>query len=600
MKTKLWLLNIVFILFLTGLLLSISQEIQAGAIVILIGAMLASSVYFIQIRQQFQNSEIWSGSTFAMTLGLVVLAVVFVHGFAASIDMILVHRIGVFTFLYFGAGFVMVALFLYFSIKSVGKDPGRSWIIAASAIAFVLGFAGQLGSLQLIPVSARWIYYSWVFLLFFYVIFLLVNSVRGAQELRSERFKLLGISLLLLGFWLVRFPLAIDIPQGLVKAAFYFGLVPMLVLPLAIFTVRRLRSFVVFIFYFLFLEFYFIQFDANFKYLVDVGIHGCVDFEEAIYYPIINDPGVSTDDLFREPSQQEIQEIRTEWLQKDFNSQGIQKVYAEALPGGDSIHVISHLVDGQLHYGAIYLSRDLNFQQAPILMHLEGGGTGMDVSKEQTLTQGKCLRARKGYLQILPSYRGNVLRGKNFCFRSGGYPGDVWLGATHDAVAFLEAVKTHYAMPDSTPVVLSGRSRGATVALMIGALTDKVDYIIASSTHTKFLDRHVVQNERVGRSFGAAFYTPKATLLEMRRRLIASSPYYFAQWLPDFELHQGSEDPLTTVWHANVLQNQLEKLGKDKHTYNIMIYPGKGHGYDDDSIVCGSLRDFLQPNSVRN
>jgi dipeptidyl aminopeptidase/acylaminoacyl peptidase len=194
----------------------------------------------------------------------------------------------------------------------------------------------------------------------------------------------------------------------------------------------------------------------------------------------------------------------------------------------------------------------------------------------------------------MPSFRGNLLRGNDLCFRSEGYAGDVWLGAAEDAVAFLEAVKSLYNKSDSTKVLASGGSRGATVALIIGGLTDKVDYIIASSTHTKFLDYSVIQNERVGRSYPAAFYTPETTPGEVRKRIIASSPYYFADRLPPFEVHQGTEDQKTTVWHARRLGEHLNEIGTDDNSYNIYIHENKGHGYDDDKVVCESLGRFLK------
>ena len=133
----------------------------------------------------------------------------------------------------------------------------------------------------------------------------------------------------------------------------------------------------------------------------------------------------------------------------------------------------------------------------------------------------------------MPSFRGNILRGDDFCFRSEGYAGDVWLGAAEDAVAFLEVVKYIYNKADSTKTLAKGGSRGATVALIIGGLTDKLDYIIATSTHTNFLDKYVVEYERVGGSYSRAFYTPKANPYEIRKRIIVEHTHDL--WVGDFE-----------------------------------------------------------------
>ncbi|MEM8569022.1 MAG: hypothetical protein AAGF85_21360, partial [Bacteroidota bacterium] len=78
-----------------------------------------------------------------------------------------------------------------------------------------------------------------------------------------------------------------------------------------------------------------------------------------------------------------------------------------------------------------------------------------------------------------------------------------------------------------------------------------------------------------------------------RKRIIASSSYYFADNLPPFDVHQGGVDELNTAWHANVLENRLQEIGRDSSTYNIFIYEDKGHGYDDDRVVCESLGKFI-------
>ena len=204
-----------------------------------------------------------------------------------------------------------------------------------------------------------------------------------------------------------------------------------------------------------------------------------------------------------------------------------------------------------------------------------------------------CRDVLNNYITIAASFRGDIVRGEGFCFRSEGYTGDVWLGAAEDAVFFLEVVKEMYSKSDSTKVLAMGVSRGATtVALIIGALTDKLDYIISISTHTNFLNLEAFRNERVGSDYPRVF-TPQTTPENIRRRLIASSPYYFAERLQGFEIHQGTEDILTTVHHAKLLEQRLREVGISDSTFKIYCYEGKGHGYDDDNIVCKSLKDFV-------
>lgn len=588
-KSKLLLFNLGMACYLIGLLMSIGVGIQAGAISVLIGATIITGIFAYQLILIGRNSALNIGQALIFSGVLIVIATVFIHGFSASIDMMFLYRIEVFNILYFAAGFTLVVLFTYFSIKSANGD--KKWIIIGTIAAGLLGIAGLLGYAQILSVPGQLIYYSWVFLLFFYLIFFVRILIRR-KDRKKENIRFLFLTIAMLLFWMFRFRIPNGLEDGLLKALIYFGFVPLLILPLSLLSLKKFYSFTVFLFYFILLDFYFIHFDSNFSYLVNVGVNGCVGYEQDANFAINNDPGIPIKELLREPTKEELDAIRAEWMEKNFTPSTIEIVHEEEMPNGDSIKVISHLVNGLKHYGAVRVPQNIDSKNAPILMELEGGGTGIDVSKISTLTGGKCKSEKRNYLSILPSYRGCIIRGKDFCFRSEGYFGDAWLGAAEDAIAFLEVVKTLYDKPDDTRVIANGISRGATVALILGALTDKVDHIIAVSTHTKFLDFHVLDKERVGGSINRAFYTPKAVPEVIRERIIASSPYYFAEYLPPFELHQGTEDQQTTIWHAQMLQTHLRKIGKDSTTYDFYIYEGKGHGYDDDEIVCQTLSNF--------
>jgi hypothetical protein len=322
-------------------------------------------------------------------------------------------------------------------------------------------------------------------------------------------------------------------------------------------------------------------------------MHECVGYNDATTYSVINDPGISNEELFKTPSDTELNDILADWQSKDFIPRGVKVEYAERRLNGDSLKVISHYVNGKKHFGMIRIPAGLDINEAPILLGLNGGGASLDIVDETYLNRissGRCRDVLNNYITIVPSFRGDMLRGGNFCFRSEGYTGDVWLGAAEDAIAFLEVVKTMYSKNDSTRVLAMGVSRGATVALIIGALSDKLDYVISISTHTNFHNIDVFQKEMVGGDFPRIFFTPETSPENIRKKLIASSPYYFAQRLPPFEIHQGADDQLTTVFHAKLMEQRLQQIGrKDK----IYIYEGEGHGHDDDKIVCKSLNDFV-------
>ncbi|WP_296622380.1 prolyl oligopeptidase family serine peptidase [Marivirga sp.] len=600
MKIKLSLINVSFIILLTGLLCTIGIGMQAGAIIILIASGLILSIFIIQIFQSIKKKKLWNIDNLMYTTTILILAVIFIHDFSVSIAMPFLGNVPGFGSVYLTSGVLLIILFLSASIRlvsKVGNSKKRSLLITIFSIVSAISVLGLIGMAGIIPLSGWLITHSLIFLALFYFILFVSLLLSGNKANKAESLTLVILSGAMLFFMVVRFKFPQLLPQGLINSIVSFGFIPIIILPLSILVIKRFHFFTVFVFYFILLDFYFIHTNRNFNYLVTVGLGGCEGYENATTYPINTDPGVPIEDLMRGPTENELSTILTEWKRKDFTPSQIQIEFSEVRSNGDSIKVVSHLVNGQKHYGLIRIPKGINISNAPILLGLMGGGTGIDVLKTSDLNRlssGRCRGLLDNYISIMPSFRGNILRGEDFCFRSEGYSGDVWLGAAEDAVAFLEAVKFLYDKSDKTKTIATGISRGATVALIIGGMTDKLDYIIANSTHTKFLDLHVVNNERVGGSYSRVFYTPKASPEEIRKRLITSSPYYFANNLPAFEIHQGTEDQKTSVWHARILENRLKEFDRNDSTYNIYIHDGKGHAYDDDEIVCASLSRFLE------
>ena len=596
MKVKTGLHNISFIVFLTGLFFTIGISMKLGAIFILGASSIILVAYLHQIIQSIRQNKLWTTDNLLFTMAIIVYAIVYVHGFSVSIDMPFLGNVPAFNWIFLLAGILSVFLFYTGSIRSarqLDKGKQRLLLVAIFTLVSIASVLGLLGIAGLVPVTGRLIFYAWVFLIIFFEIFFILLLFQGSPQTRSEIFILIILTGLMMIYSILRFSFPEILPQGLSKSIIYFGFVPVIILPFAIAYIKKYHFFIVFIFYFIFLDFYFIHTDINFNSLVKVGFNECIGYDNASDFQINYNPGMAIDELLKEPTENEINDILKEWNEKDFTPRGVMIEYSEVLPNGDSVKVISHLVDNKKHYGLVRIPKGINIQTAPIFMGLIGGGTGIDVLKMEDITRGKCSSIRNNYISIMPSFRGNLLRWHDLCYRSEGYEGDVWLGAAEDAVAFLEVAKSLFNKSETTKVLASGGSRGATVALIIGGLTDKVDYIIASSTHTKFLDNYVIQNELVGRSYPAAFYTPETTPEGIRNRIIASSPYYFADHLPPLELHQGVEDQKTTVWHVKRLDERLKETGRGNSSYRIYIYENRGHGYDDDEVVCKSLSKFL-------
>ncbi len=595
---RLVLVNVSLVIYLAGLLCAIGVSNGAGAIMVIIASLGILLAYVLQLKAFYAIGKLWRWHSLASTMALLLVAELFLQGFGIAIGhslfvMPAIYQIHVF------AGFILLVLLGVYSVLSITKHEGegrREWLLIALAIFVILSFLGYLGFARILPGTVRYIYYGFVFLVLFFFAFFLVMSFKDKSQEGGRRIGLLVCSLMVV-HWILRWLLPHTFEPGIARVVFNVAFFALAILPLAIFHFQRFHFLVVFIIHAVLLDIYFLSFDRDFKYLVDTGIDGCVGYEVASDYPIVREPGMSIATLLAEPTVEEIGSVVAEWKAKDFSPRGVRVVFAERYPNGDSLKVISHLVHGRLHYGLIKIPSGVKVKEAPILLVLNGGGADVDVVDADNIhriVSGVCRDVLNRYVLVAPSFRGDVIRGRGFCFRSEGYTGDVWAGAAEDAAYFLEAAKASYGASPDSRVMAIGISRGATVGLILGSLTDKTDHVISISTHTDFMNENAFYSERVGSDYAKVFFTPHTSADSVRRRILTSSPLYFADQLPSFEIHQGTEDLLTTVHHAKRLEEKLYSMNRGDSTFKVHYYSGKGHGYDDDEIVCKSLRDFVR------
>lgn len=485
MKAKFILVNSSVVILFTGLLSTIAVGSEVGAILVLVASSGILATYVLQIIQLYKQRKLWSFDNLAGTLALLAIAVIFIHAFSFSIGLPFLGNLPGFSSVYLGAGIILIGLFLVYNIRFVQTlDAGKSVQLLFVIILSIASVTSLLGLFSLAGVLAVSVWLSTYSLVGTLVTYLILSILLLPRKEKKVGY---GVSAFLTGimilFIIARFNSPQMMSQGMVNAIVTFGFVPVILLPLSIFYVKRFYIISISLLYFVFLDIYFIHTNGNFNYLVNVGTNECVGYEDATVYPVNTDPGISLDELFREPSEMELNAILAEWQEKDFTPVEPQIVYEEELSNGDIIQVLAHRVNGNLHYGLIRIPSGIDVSSAPILMGLMGGGTGMDVLTVDDifrLASSSCRDALHPFISIMPSFRGDVVRGENFCFRSEGYAGDVWLGPAEDAIAFLEAVKELYNKAGGTKVLAQGVSRGATVALIIGGLTDKLDYIIAT------------------------------------------------------------------------------------------------------------------------
>jgi hypothetical protein len=600
MKFKLALLNFALILFYAGILFATGGALGGGAIVIILASTIIVSIYVHQLYVFKKEKKQFGVNVLLYSAALLVLGDLFLQAFSVSIGMSLFGVLGFYQ-LHVFIGFILLIVFSWFSyswIQKVDQIIIRPILLAGFTVFLITCLLGFLGFAGIIPGTVRFIYYAFVFLTFFYLGTHITSILVNRSKEQSENWKGIFVCLLLVFLWIIRWQTPEIIPLGIYRVVVHMGFLGIVVLPAAIFLIKKHHFITAFIIYSIFIDLYFLSYDKGFRYLVNVGSHECVGYDDATEYTVVNDPGVSMEELFRAPEEVEINEVVMEWRNKDFTPDNVKVEYSKRLQNGDSIKVISHDISDRKHYGIVRIPFGINTLNAPIILGLPGGGADIDVAKEEFLYQlsgNSCKDVLKKYISIVPSFRGDIIRGGEYCFRSEGYTGDVWAGAAEDAVSFLEVVKSMYGKSDSSKVLAFGISRGATVALIVKALTNnKVDYSISISTHTNFLNKDAFLKERVGSDFPRVFFTPQASPQNIRKRLIASSPYYFIAKLSSLEIHQGTNDLLTTANHAKLLKQRWLDEGQQDSTIHFYFYEGEGHGNFDDRIVCRSLNAFAK------
>lgn len=600
-KLRLVLLNLSLALFFAGTLISLNDNFGVGAIFTLVAGALAATAYGSQLRVALKNNTSRVVNAIVLTVGALAMAMVFLVGFSFSIRHSLLLDPG-FLQVYHITGFLILAVFVWSAFQSIEQleHQGQKILLVVSLAVFcIMSFIGFLGFAGLEPHNVMLIYRGFVLFVFVFFGVGIVFTFKKT-EAGGDRFGMgiLVVSVLLILYWIIRWQATNLLTSNVSKVFVYVGFLIVIGLPVSIAIVARKHYFIIyFILYSVVVDFYLIPFNREYRYLAEVGLQECVGYDDAINYRPVFSVGVSDQELFAKPQPAEIEAVANEWRSKSFSPKRVKIEFEERLPNGDSLKVISHWVGDSLrHFGLMRIPKGIDASKAPLLLMLQGGGPDLDVLTEtfadQILPQ-RCANVIGNYILLMPSFRGEIVRGNGFCYRSAGYNGDVWIGPAEDAISFLEAAKSVVHQEDSSRVIAVGISRGATTGLIIKALTEKVDYCIAISPHTTFLDQNVYEHERVGADFPKIFFTPETTVENVRKRLIAASPYLFSDRLSGIEIHSGTEDKLTSPYHVSLLKDRMTELGKLGETVTIHTYPGKGHGFFDDRIVCQTLTEFF-------
>ena len=300
------------------------------------------------------------------------------------------------------------------------------------------------------------------------------------------------------------------------------------------------------------------------------------------------------DSLFAAPRDSEVAAIRTDWAARGV---GVEQVAVEleeefSLAGSAAtLRIVSHQVAGVSHIGAIIEPRGAARKSLPVLVFAHGGDDGLALASTMQILAMFLGELRDDFVYVLPSFRGEPLAYGDRTWASEG-PASPWNYDVDDALSLVNvametapaAIRGHYGV--------IGVSRGAGVALLMGARDPRIQRIVAFFGPTDMLNSwardiarvlvmggtvHKTGVEYLHTTLIEPWWDGDLSLAEIRLELIRRSPVYFAADLPPTQLHHGDADAVVSVSQARSLMRALEAFGRGPPDFEAFIYKGGTH-----------------------
>lgn len=291
--------------------------------------------------------------------------------------------------------------------------------------------------------------------------------------------------------------------------------------------------------------------------------------------------GVDKQALFAPPTQAELEQVKADWKNRDLASKDFRLEQAiELSDNGLLLQVVSFRVNGYKQYGALIIPSTA--KPLPLYLFINGY-SNEDPINAHTLQINTSTTASIPFVYAIPALRGQTLlltiNGKQYRTPpSEGPHEDAFDGATDDAIAFLNVIQAHFSAVDANRVAVRGGSRGGTVALLMAAREQRVKLAIgvAFPSDLVALTEQHQGDATYQKQFLQALLTGSATLAESRLKMIASSPLFFCESLPNTQLHFGTQDHITPAEQGQVLKARMEQLGLEDRVA-LYTYPGRNH-----------------------
>ena len=322
-------------------------------------------------------------------------------------------------------------------------------------------------------------------------------------------------------------------------------------------------------------------------------------------------------ELFKAPTMSEIDEVKNEWAMRDLGPRDVRLIERDTMMFGrlqSMVNIVSHRINGQIHYGAIIVPVNAQRKKFAAVVDLKGVSWNyfpLDLGNSDGVYSPQLLcQHASDFVYIVPSFRGEklILKGKEYL--SEGDRTNVWDGAADDGIALLNAALALFPEIDKEKIAAFGKSRGGTVALLMGIRDKRVKRVVDWAgpvdrfkarfrgwSEMQFVEAGVMgrsSTSELGGQFIETFLKEsidgKEGLAQARKRLLASSPLFFADMLPKVQIHYGQEDRIVPATNGEKLERETKTVGHKR----VEAFYHKGEGHDLDLITAfGKSQEFL-------
>jgi pimeloyl-ACP methyl ester carboxylesterase len=285
--------------------------------------------------------------------------------------------------------------------------------------------------------------------------------------------------------------------------------------------------------------------------------------------------GYNRNELFAKPTQSELDAVVLKWQSRDLSLRDYKVIQEVNIAESNlTLKIVTFSVSGHIEYGALVMPEGNS--RLPVRMYAGGFALDNAVNSIKLIMSGNANADR--FMFAFPALRGQSLSitindGEYTSPVSTGKHCDAFDGAADDVIAFLNLIEVTELRADVQRTTVRGGSRGATVALLVAERDKRVKGAIAVAGPVNLL-KLTSQSEN-DRTYQCQFLSDlvqgKSSMQSARSKMIASSPLYFAQYLPKTQLHLGKNDRIVPVSQGEDLKMAMTNLGM-KDSLELFIY----------------------------